>query len=427
MFRALLIGAIAWIAASAPAAANGPPADARAPQPATQAAPAGGQVLVMLRLPAEHFRPGASYGGGYGDTAGRAARKRIADRVAHAHGLILVNSWPMPVLGVDCFLMSVPGARSADEVAAVLSRDPDVAWSEAMKTFRAQSAPVSSGSPGPNDPLFPMQPAAKAWRLDDLHKIATGRKVRVAVVDSRIDVSHPDLIGQIEVDRDFLPDHPGAAESHGTAVAGIIAARDNNRIGVAGIAPNARLMALRACWQAANGPDTLCDTLSLARALSFAIENNAQIINLSLSGPSDLLLGRLLDVAHAHGTLIVGAVDPRAAHGGFPASHPGVIAVASDGVAASAIGAYLAPGRDVPTTQPHARWSLVNGSSFAAAHVTGLLALVREKDPHAGEGANLVVTHGGGEVDACATLLRVSGPCAGCACPKLASQGVAAH
>jgi hypothetical protein len=79
----------------------------------------------------------------------------------------------------------------------------------------------------------------------------------------------------------------------------------------------------------------------------------------------------------------------------------------------------------VPTTQPHARWSLVNGSSFAAAHVTGLLALVREKDPHAGEGPNLVVTHGGGEIDACATLLRVSGPCAGCACPRTAAVVVA--
>jgi subtilisin family serine protease len=382
-----------------------------------QATQAPGQVLVMLRLPPEHFRPGVSYGGGYGDSAGQAARKRVADRVARVHGLVLINSWPMPVLGVDCYLMSVPGARSPDEVAAVLSRDPEVAWSEAMKTFRGQTA-----NGAPNDPLYPMQPAAKAWRLDDLHRIATGRKVHVAIIDSRVDVTHPDLLGQVDVSRDFLPDRQGEAEGHGTAVAGIIAARANNRVGVAGVAPDARLMALRACWQANGTGETLCDTLSLARAISFAIENNAQVINLSLSGPSDLLLGRLLDAARAHGALVVGAVDPKAAHGGFPASHPGVIAVASDGVAASAFGAYLAPGRDVPTTQPHGRWSLVNGSSFAAAHVSGLLALVREKDAHAGEEANLVVTHGGGEIDACATLLRVSGPCASCACPRLAGS-----
>jgi subtilisin family serine protease len=174
-------------------------------------------------------------------------------------------------------------------------------------------------------------------------------------------------------------------------------------------------MALRACWQETVPSDTLCDTLSVARALNFAIENDAQVINLSLSGPPDLLLGKLLDTAMAHGAVVVGAADPGLARGGFPASHAGVVAVASEGVAAVTQGVYRAPGRDVPTTQPHGRWSLVNGSSFAAAHVAGLFALVRERDPHAGA-AGVVVTRGDGEIDACATLLRVSGPCAGCGC-----------
>ena len=363
------------------------------------------QVLILLRMAAAHFQPNASYGGGYGDGASQAARRRVAARLARTYGLTLATGWPMPVLGVDCYVLDVPANRSPDEMVALLSRDPDVAWSQPMHTFRAQGAP--------NDPLFRLQPAAKAWRLADLRQMATGRNVRVAVVDSRVDLAHPDLAGQVQVARDFLPGHPGPAERHGTGVAGVIAARADNREGIAGVAPGARLMALRACWQEA-ASDTLCDTLSLAMAISFAIDHGAQVINLSLAGPPDLLLGKLIDAAIVHGAVVVGAADPKLAQGGFPASHPGVVAVADNGPAPP--GGFIAPGRDVPTTQPGGQWSLVNGSSYAAAHVSGLFALVRERSPRPAR----LVTFGGGVIDACATLLKVSAPCAGCGCARQA-------
>jgi subtilisin family serine protease len=230
-----------------------------------------------------------------------------------------------------------------------------------------------------------------------------------------VDLRHPDLAGQVQVSRDFLPAHPGAAERHGTGVAGIIAARADNRAGIAGVAPGARLMALRACWQDA-AADTLCDTLSLAMAISFAIDHGAEVINLSLAGPPDLLLGRLIDLAIAHGAVVVGASDPKLAQGGFPASHPGVVAVADDQGGPARPGAFVAPGRDVPTTQPGGQWSLVSGSSYAAAHVSGLYALIRERSPRPVR----LVTFGGGVIDACATLLKVSAPCAGCGCARQA-------
>ncbi|MFL5298610.1 MAG: S8 family peptidase [Phenylobacterium sp.] len=401
--RAALAAAGLWLLACAPSSVAAQPAPSR-PVEAT----ASSQVLVMLRLAPEHFRPGAGYAGAYGDGAGLAARRRIAERLAHEHGLALVSEWPMPVLGVDCYLMAAPKAASPAALAAALSRDPQVAWSEPMHLYRAEGKP-------PNDPLFAAQPAAKAWRLADLHEVATGRNVRVAVVDSRIDVTHPDLVGQVKLSRDFVEGRPGEAESHGTAVAAIIAARADNQAGIAGVAPGARLLGLRACWQQPARADTFCDTLGLARAIDFAMQNSAQVINLSLSGPPDLLLGRLLDVAMARGAVVVAASDPALAEGGFPASHPGVIAVASEGGPPPARGVILAPGRDIPTAQSHGRWSLVNGSSFAAAHVTGLVALMREKDARA-DRASLVLARGGGEIDACATLVRLSGPCGGCAC-----------
>jgi subtilisin family serine protease len=386
------------------------------PARAATGSAANDQIVVLLRLPSSHFRAESAYGGAY-DGAGLAARRRIAGRLAHAYGLVQVVSWPIPAAGVDCFIMRVPQDRSPQEVAAAVSRDPDVAGSEPLHTYRAQAAGDGPKGP-PNDPMFRLQPAAQAWRLSDLHAMATGRNVKVAVVDSRIDTAHPDLAGRVQVSRDFTLGQLATPERHGTEVAGIIAAVADNHLGVVGVAPEARLMALRACWQDTVSPDTLCDTLSLARALSFALENGAQVINLSLSGPSDLLLGRLIDTAVARGVVVVGAVDPAEVQGGFPASHPGVVAVASD---AGSSGAFVAPGRDIPTTVPGGRWSLVSGNSFAAAHVAGLFALLRERSRGSKATLTLVTARAGG-IDAYASLHR-----AGVANLRSAAYSALAH
>jgi subtilisin family serine protease len=184
-------------------------------------------------------------------------------------------------------------------------------------------------------------------------------------------------------------------------VAGVIAAQADNRLGIAGIAPGARLMALRACWQRSPA-DTTCDSLSLAKALSFAIERKAQVINLSLSGPPNVLLGRLIDAALERDAVVVAAVDPTLAGGGFPASHRGVVAVTS--TPGGAAGTIAAPGRDIPTTQPGGGFGLVSGSSYAAAQVSGLYALLRERSPRA-----TLLAGAGGAVDACATLRACGG------------------
>jgi hypothetical protein len=376
------------------------------PAPA-QTAPAPAQeVLVLVRLPPEHYRPGAAYGAGYADDLARQAERRLAGRIAHAHGLTLVDDWPMPLLGLDCFVMAAPATETAEQAAAALARDPGVAWSEPMHLYRAEGLIA-----GHNDPLFRVQPAAREWRLAELHKVVTGRHVSVAVIDSQVDAAHPDLAGQVAVSADFAPAPAHGGERHGTGVAGLIAAKADNGVGIAGVAPESRLLALRACWQ--QSAATVCDSVSLAKALHFAIERRAEVINLSLAGPPDLLLGKLVDLAVARGATVVAAYDPKLPHGGFPASHHGVIAVADEAVARPASGVYIAPGRDVPTTQPGGRWSLVDGSSYAAAEVSGLMALVRERARLSGGQIALVSTRpGGGAINACATLLGDARPCA---------------
>ncbi|MCE3604251.1 S8 family serine peptidase [Massilia sp. P8910] len=378
--------------------------------PAAPAAEPGAarQILVMLHLPAPHFRPDAAYGANYRDDAGRLARRRMAEALAREHGLIILEGWPMPSLNVDCYRMAEPAGAEPGKIVEALSRDPRVDWAQAINTFSAQGS----------DPLYPVQPAALQWQLGEVRKAATGRKVLVAVIDSGVEADHPDLLGQLAFQENFVDDQPYAAETHGTGVAAVIAALAGNGVGIEGVAPDARLMALRACWQVAGGA-TRCNSFTLAKALNFALMHGAQVINLSLSGPADRLLRELIDLACARGVRVVGAVDAASADGGFPASHPGVFAVAADSSRQLSPQALMAPGHDIPTAAPGARWSMVSGSSYSAAHISGMMAVLSELRPGltlTQVRSSIVVQPGG--INLCATVTRLTGKCT-CVCVEV--------
>jgi subtilisin family serine protease len=377
--------------------------------PAAAATPAGDpqhEILVMVRHPVDHYRPGDAYGGGYDNDMARSERQRLARRIAEAYRLRLVDDWPMPRIGMDCFVMEVADERTTTAAADQVSHDSAVAWAQPVAVYQAQ------GGAAHNDPLYPAQPAARQWQLASLHRISTGKGIRIAVIDSGIEANHPDLAGQVVMNRNFVAGQSERDDQHGTGVAGVIAAKADNHVGIAGVAPDARLLGLRACWQS-SGTATVCDSFSLAKAIYFAAEQKAEVINLSLSGPDDRLLRELLKRAMADGATVVAAYDEKHPDGGFPATLPGVIAVADVALAPSRGPVYIAPGRDVPTTQPGGKWFLVDGSSYAAAHVSGLVALMRQRR-HAA--LPLVAERrGSGVIDACASLLLAAGPC-DCSC-----------
>ena len=332
-------------------------------------------ILLMINMAPAHARPDVDYGDGYAGRSGQQARRRIAASIAQQHGLRIVSQWPMPSIGVECFVLAVPSERAIAAVVDAVSNDPRAAWAQPLQSFRGQSY---------NDPLFDQQPVAAAWQLESLHAAATGRGVVIAQIDSGAEAEHPDLAGQIRSTYNAVGATRYQAEGHGTAVAGILVAQPGNGIGTVGIAPGASLLAIRACWERTPGA-ALCDSLSLAKGLQYALERGARIVNLSISGPYDRLLAELLRAALARGVVVVAAVDRSGINGGFPASLEGVTTVI-DGRGPPmqlARAPLAAPGHDLPTTLPGARWGLVSGSSFAAAEVSGMVALLLELQPQA--------------------------------------------
>src|SRR5258706_14312228 len=159
--RALLLALLA--ATVAPALAD------PAAQPAeVTAAPASAaqELLVMVRMPPAHFRPDVSYGEGYRAPSAHEARRRIAADIARTYNLQMTSDWPMPALGVECFVMRVPAGQSVSGLVSAIGQDPRAAWAQTVQPFHGMAY---------NDPLFPLQPTARQWQLAELHSAATGQ------------------------------------------------------------------------------------------------------------------------------------------------------------------------------------------------------------------------------------------------------------
>ncbi|HEX6995114.1 MAG TPA: S8 family serine peptidase [Gammaproteobacteria bacterium] len=305
---------------------------------------------------------------------------RLLDQLAKEHGIRRKDGWPIRSLEVYCEVFVVPEDRDLDEVLERLSADPRVDLAQPMHQFRTLGSRY-------DDPYADLLPAARELGVEEAHTLATGKGVQVAVIDSGVDAKHPELEGRIGFSRDVVDPRlrRSAAEVHGTAVAGVIASAANNRQGIFGIAPDVEIVALRACWAAPAAPaHALCSSFTLAQALEIAIDVGADVINLSLGGPADPLLERLVAEAVARGAVVVAAAPPDASdEAEFPASVPGVLVAhpPSEAAALDRPFGLPAPADEILTTTPGGGYAIFSGTSLAAAHLSGIVALLRERSP----------------------------------------------
>jgi len=356
---AALLPLLILAAAGAPAARASPPGEddpVAAPAAPSAGVPTERQLLVVLR------------------TAHESLWRGFAREASAFHGLELLRSWTMESLGEQCLVFAVPPGGDRDAALARLARDRRVVQTQPVARFHTLESPW-------NDTYAPLQPALSELGLAAAHRVATGRGVAIALVDTGVDFEHPDLAAAVRSRRSFVDggEESFARDVHGTAVAGVLAAGAGNGLGIVGIAPGAEVAALKACWSEPPGARAaVCDSYSLARALDFALIARARILNLSLAGPHDPLLARLIERAEERGVLVVAAADPTGASP-FPADLATVLAVAAAGDGGHA--ALAAPGADLLSTGPLGAYDFFSGSSFATAEVAGVAALLLERRP----------------------------------------------
>ena len=330
-------------------------------------------------------RPLATHPGatprGY-DAASRYGVTAAASAAVHAleqdYGLTQVSAWPITTLSVHCIVFRVPPPKTPASMVALLSKDPRVESAQPLNEFATETAPAPEAAAG-QEPYASLQASLRELSVAEAHRLSRGAGVRVAVIDTGMDLDHPGLRQRVIRWRNFVDgDATGfKLDRHGTQVGGIIAAVGSGDVSVVGIAPEASLIALKACWQlGADATRAACNSFTLAQALEAAILERVNVVNLSLAGPPDPLLTRLVERGMQAGILFVGAVPPRGTGAEFPAGIEGVLAVASAEDAAPGGRYLLAPGREVLTLVPGGHLDFASGSSLAAAEVSGTLALL---------------------------------------------------
>jgi subtilisin family serine protease len=345
-----------------------------------------------------------------------------------------------------------PGIRVVRGNAAAarrLKRLPGVRFVEPNQRYSASSLTA------PSDPLYGRQWALRSTRARGAWLATLGDGVPVAVLDSGLDFSNPDLAGNLWTNPNEVPGNgadddgngfiddvhgadtvgedgdPSDGLGHGTAVASVIGARGDNGFGLSGMAWNVRLMPVKVLHDQGWGT-----TATLIAGLRYALDEGARVVNMSLNGPDESqALGEAIRQAEAQGVLVVTSAGNDGQNRDRVASYPAsersstVITVASATrrgrlARGSAFGRasvdIAAPGDDVITSDLGGRFARRSGTSFAAAYVTGAAALAAAAHPEASgsriraalvasarRGARVDDAIAGGQLDATAALRRL--------------------
>jgi subtilisin family serine protease len=312
---------------------------------------------------------------------GANASPRAIAQIARRFNLTQLDTQRFDLIAGTFYRWRIGGRRTVPAVVNALANQRIVALVQPNYLFvledeMAPGAAALHGDPG--------QYVLSKLEVEQAHQLATGKSVWLAVIDSAVDGSHPDLAGSIVKTFDALggQDRP---QLHGTEMAGAIAAHGK----LLGIAPGVQLLAARAFH---NTPGKARGTsFDIFKSLQWAADNGARVINMSFAGPADPTLHRMLAAAYDKDIVLVAAAgnDGPDAAPAYPGADPDVIAVTATDAEDQPFklanhGQYIAvaaPGVEILALAPDASYQVTTGTSVAAAHVSGIAALLLQRDP----------------------------------------------
>jgi filamentous hemagglutinin family protein len=311
---------------------------------------------------------------------GPGATQQQIDAMAQRFGLTIVAMQPIGMLGRTVYTFRLANGQSVREAIQLI----EAAAPQLGAAVQVQPN-YSYGLTQADDETAgdPAQYVIEKFHLAEAHRITRGNNVIVAVIDSAIDVDHPDLAGVVTGKFD-AGCGASAPDAHGTGMTGAIASHAH----LLGVAPNAKIIAICAFGGDAGNEST---SIKIINGLDHAIRQGARIVNMSFAGPRDPALSQALQVAREKGILLIGAAGNAGPKSPplYPGADPSVLAVTAvddhDRLFARANqGKYIAvaaPGVDVLVPAPNEGIQLTTGTSVATAHVSGVAALLIAQKP----------------------------------------------
>jgi subtilisin family serine protease len=300
--------------------------------------------------------------------------------LALRHRLVRLETVNLQLAGTTVLRWRIPDRRSVPAVVRALGAERVVM--SVQPNFLAELQEAPQAEPAAVTPLE--QYSLAKLRLPQAHSLATGNKVLIAVIDSGVDAEHPELAGMI-VDSFDAIGTGDKVHSHGTGIVGAIVARARLK----GAAPAAQILAVRA-FGAHRGSNE-GTTFAILKGLDWAVARGARIINMSFAGPRDPAVVRSLAAARGQGIVLIAAAGNAGPKSPplYPAADPNVIAVTATDendklFHAANRGRHIAvaaPGVDLLLPALDGEYKMVSGTSFAAAEVSGAVALILERNP----------------------------------------------
>jgi subtilisin family serine protease len=308
------------------------------------------------------------------------ATREGIDALARSAGFAITADLPNHTYLVRGSNEKLPAARKQFEA------DARVRYAEPNFLARVAGLPTK-------DPFQETQAGLKQIRAERAWSVSTGQGVTIAILDTGVDVEHEDLRDNVVPGVDLVnnDDDPEDDNGHGTACAGIAAARANNAVGIAGVAPDAHIMPVKVLDE--HGWGTYVD---LAEGIRWASEHGARVISISAgSYAASRSLAEAVAQARAAGALVVASVGNDGTSAPmYPATMPGVLGVgaltetnaaadySNTGIAVDVV----APGDSITSTLPGNRYKSVGGTSIAAAFASGVAALAMSSPNNQGAG-----------------------------------------